>query len=219
MAAKRKAAKKKAAPKKKTAARKAAAKKPAPAKSSLPGKKKPAPKIVLKRVPPRPVSPPPGRRPAIVGPLTPPGPRRLAADGPPTESASFTPYVQKRGEAYMNAAQVTHFRKILLDWKRSLMEEVDRTVHHMQDEASNFPDPNDRATQEEEFALELRTRDRERKLIKKIDESLVDLEKGDYGFCEICGVEIGIKRLEARPTATLCIDCKTLDEIKEKQLG
>jgi len=119
----------------------------------------------------------------------------------------------------MNAAQVTHFRKILLDWKRSLMEEVDRTVHHMQDEASNFPDPNDRATQEEEFALELRTRDRERKLIKKIDESLIDLEKGDYGFCEICGVEIGIKRLEARPTATLCIDCKTLDEIKEKQLG
>jgi DnaK suppressor protein len=119
----------------------------------------------------------------------------------------------------MNPAQVAHFRNILLEWKRSLMEEVDRTVHHMQDEASNFPDPNDRATQEEEFALELRTRDRERKLIKKIDESLRDLEEGNYGYCEICGVEIGIKRLEARPTATLCIDCKTLDEIKEKQLG
>ena len=89
----------------------------------------------------------------------------------------------------------------------------------MQDEASNFPDPNDRATQEEEFALELRTRDRERKLIRKIDEALQDLETGDYGYCEICGVEIGIKRLEARPTATLCIDCKTLDEIKERQLG
>jgi DnaK suppressor protein len=214
MAAKRKAAKKKAAPKKKAVARKAAA------KSRAPAKKKVVQKIAPKRLPPRPASPPPGKRPAIIVPLTPPpGPRRLAADSPPTESASFTPYVQKRGEAYMNAAQVTHFRKILLDWKRSLMEEVDRTVHHMQDEASNFPDPNDRATQEEEFALELRTRDRERKLIKKIDESLVALEKGDYGFCEICGVEIGIKRLEARPTATLCIDCKTLDEIKEKQLG
>jgi len=119
----------------------------------------------------------------------------------------------------MNPEQVAHFRKILMDWKRLLMEEVDRTVHHMQDEASNFPDPNDRATQEEEFALELRTRDRERKLIRKIDEALLDLEQGDYGYCEICGVEIGIKRLEARPTATLCIDCKTLDEIKERQLG
>ena len=97
------------------------------------------------------------------------------------------------------------------------MEEVDRTVHHMQDDAANFPDPNDRATQEEEFALELRTRDRERKLIKKINESLSDLDAGTYGYCETCGVEIGVKRLEARPTATLCIDCKTLDEIREKQ--
>ena len=119
----------------------------------------------------------------------------------------------------MNTAQAKHFRKLLMDWKLELMEEVDRTVHHMQDEASNFPDPNDRATQEEEFALELRTRDRERKLIKKINEALASLETGDYGFCEICGVEIGINRLEARPTATLCIDCKTLDEIKERQLG
>jgi DnaK suppressor protein len=129
------------------------------------------------------------------------------------------PYRRAQGEAYMNAAQVKHFRKLLIDWKRELMEEVDRTVHHMQDEASNFPDPNDRATQEEEFALELRTRDRERKLIKKINEALASLETGDYGYCEICGVEIGIKRLEARPTATLCIDCKTLDEIKERQFG
>jgi len=99
------------------------------------------------------------------------------------------------------------------------MEEVDRTVHHMRDEASNFPDPNDRATQEEEFALELRTRDRERKLIKKIDEALISLDNKDYGYCEMCGVEIGIRRLEARPTATLCIDCKTLDEIKERHLA
>ena len=120
---------------------------------------------------------------------------------------------------YMNPAQVEHFRTLLVDWKQALMEEVERTVHHMQDEASNFPDPNDRATQEEEFALELRTRDRERKLIKKINESLLMLDSGDYGYCEICGGEIGIKRLEARPTATLCIDCKTLDEIKERQHG
>ena len=137
----------------------------------------------------------------------------------PTEVQPFIPYEPEKGEEYMNPEQVEHFRNILTDWKRLLMEEVDRTVHHMQDEASNFPDPNDRATQEEEFALELRTRDRERKLIRKIEEALSDLETGDYGYCEICGVEIGIKRLEARPTATLCIDCKTLDEIKERQLG
>ena len=119
----------------------------------------------------------------------------------------------------MNEQQVEHFRNILLAWKRELMEEVDRTVHHMQDEAANFPDPNDRATQESEFTMELRTRDRERKLIKKIDESLAKLDSGEYGYCEECGVEIGIRRLEARPTATLCIDCKTLAEIKERQMG
>jgi DnaK suppressor protein len=129
----------------------------------------------------------------------------------------FTPYRPKRGEEYMSEAQVEHFSNILHSWKTELMEEVDRTVHHMQDEASNFPDPNDRATQESEFSLELRTRDRERKLIRKIDESLASLEADDYGFCESCGVEIGIRRLEARPTATQCIDCKTLDEIREKQ--
>ena len=99
------------------------------------------------------------------------------------------------------------------------MQEVDRTVHHMQDEAANFPDPADRASQEEEFSLELRARDRERKLIKKIDETLQLIEDEDYGWCDSCGVEIGIRRLEARPTATLCIDCKTLAEIKEKQIG
>lgn len=128
----------------------------------------------------------------------------------------IAPYQEKAGEEYMNDAQIEHFRHILENWRAQLRAEVDRTVHHMQDEAANFPDPNDRATQEEEFTLELRTRDRERKLIKKIDESLVDLDKGDYGFCESCGTEIGIRRLEARPTATLCIDCKTLDEIREK---
>lgn len=132
---------------------------------------------------------------------------------------NFTPYTIKSGEEYMGLEQTAHFREILLIWKRELMEEVDRTVHHMRDEASNFPDPNDRATQEEEFALELRTRDRERKLIKKIDEALIALDNKDYGYCEMCGVEIGIRRLEARPTATLCIDCKTLDEIKERHLA
>lgn len=130
----------------------------------------------------------------------------------------FEPYKSKRGEEYMNPKQVEHFRRILLNWRRELMEEVDRTVTHLQDDAGTFADPNDRATQEEEFALELRTRDRERKLIKKIAESLKKLDTGDYGYCEGCGVEIGIQRLEARPTATLCIDCKTLDEIREKQM-
>ena len=134
----------------------------------------------------------------------------------PQIEAKFTPYQEQAGEEYMNPTQVEHFRKILENWRSQLRDEVDRTVHHMQDEAANFPDPNDRATQEEEFTLELRTRDRERKLIKKIEESLIDLDKGDYGFCESCGTEIGIRRLEARPTATLCIDCKTLDEIREK---
>ena len=117
----------------------------------------------------------------------------------------------------MNEAQQQHFKGILSAWKAELMEEVDRTVSHMKDEAANFPDPADRATQEEEFSLELRTRDRERKLIKKIEKTMEMIDQEDYGYCNSCGVEIGIKRLEARPTADLCIDCKTLDEIREKQ--
>ncbi len=134
-------------------------------------------------------------------------------------ATGFTPYVEKKGEEYMCTNQEAHFKSLLLSWKNDLMVEVDKTVHHMQDEAANFPDPNDRASQESDFTMELRARDRERKLIKKIDESLVNLTEGDYGFCEQCGIEIGIRRLEARPTATLCIDCKTLDEIKEKHIG
>lgn len=130
---------------------------------------------------------------------------------------SFKPYKVKKGEEFMNPDQVEHFRNILTLWKNELMSEVDRTVHHMQDEASNFPDPTDRATQEADFSLELRTRDRERKLVKKIDESLDMLDNGDYGYCEACGIDIAIKRLEARPTASQCIDCKSLDEIREKQ--
>jgi len=131
---------------------------------------------------------------------------------------TFTPYKPKKGEEYMSEGQTAHFTEILDAWKKDLMQEVDRTVDHMQDEAANFPDPADRATQEEEFSLELRTRDRERKLIKKIDDTLDQISNGEYGYCETCGVEIGLKRLEARPTATQCIDCKSLDEIKEKQI-
>ena len=133
--------------------------------------------------------------------------------------AGLEPYQPKPDEEYMNDAQMEHFRLLLKAWRDQLREEVDRTVTHMKDEAANFPDPVDRAAQEEEFSLELRTRDRERKLIKKIEKTLDLIDKGDYGFCEACGVEIGIRRLEARPTADLCIDCKTLAEIKEKQLG
>jgi DnaK suppressor protein len=142
---------------------------------------------------------------------------------PVTDSASvlknFTPYKEKKGEEYMNEAQKEHFKLILRTWRNQLMEEVDRTVHHLQDDAANYPDPADRATQEEEFSLELRTRDRERKLIKKIDSTIEKIAQDDYGYCESCGIEIGIRRLEARPTADKCIDCKTLDEIREKQWG
>ena len=132
---------------------------------------------------------------------------------------TFVPYEASADEEYMNPEQTEHFRAILLDWKVNLMQEVDRTVGHMKSDATNFPDPNDRATQEEEFSLELRTRDRERKLIKKIDESLTKLDEEDYGYCDGCGVEIGIRRLEARPTANMCIECKTLEEIREKQIA
>ncbi len=136
-----------------------------------------------------------------------------------TQFTHFEPYPLDTGEEYMCEAQKDHFRNILLSWKRELMEEVDSTITHLKEEASNFADPSDRASQEEEFSLELRTRDRERKLIRKIDEAIESIDEDDYGFCEACGVEIGIRRLEARPTATLCIDCKTLAEIKEKQVG
>ncbi len=135
-----------------------------------------------------------------------------AADGP-----VVTPYQERKGENYMNKEQLEHFVHILTEWKMELMYEVDQTVHHMKEESHNLPDPNDRASQEEEFSLELRTRDRERKLIRKIDKTLDAIKNDDYGYCEDCGIEIGIRRLEARPTATQCIDCKTLSEMKEKQ--
>lgn len=132
---------------------------------------------------------------------------------------SIDKYIPAKGEEYMCDSQRRHLEKILLAWRQSLMEKVDDTVTQMKDEAANFPDPNDRATQEEEFSIELRTRDRERKLIKKIEEALENVWHEDFGYCEACGIEIGFPRLEARPTATLCIDCKTLSEIKEKQIS
>jgi DnaK suppressor protein len=129
------------------------------------------------------------------------------------------PYIPRRGEQYMNKEQLEHFRQILNTWKRDLMQEVDRTVLHMKDEAANFPDPNDRATQESEFSLELRTRDRERKLIRKIEEALKRIDDGTYGYCNETGEEIGIKRLEARPVATLCVEAQERRERREKQYG
>jgi DnaK suppressor protein len=147
-------------------------------------------------------------------------------DGETVASASLLagprnvkPYIARRGEQYMNKEQLEHFARILQNWKRDLMVEVDRTVLHMKDEAANFPDPNDRATQEEEFSLELRTRDRERKLIRKIDEALKRIEDGSYGYCLETGEEIGIKRLEARPVATLSVEAQERRERREKQYG
>jgi DnaK suppressor protein len=215
MAVKKKAAKPKATAKKKSTVKKPVAKKTASqsatAKKASDGKasKKAAP--VKKSAP---ASKPVAKK------KTAPAKSKTASSkskvGPVPGIAS---YHETKGEEYMNEDQVAHFRNILLTWKKELMEEVDRTVHHMQDDAANFPDPNDRATQESEFSMELRARDRERKLIKKIDEALTHLDENEYGYCEACGVEIGVKRLEARPTATLCIDCKILDEIREKQMG
>ncbi len=210
MATKKKAAKAKTKKKvtaKKPAAKKAVAKKKAPAKKAPVTKTVAKKKAAKKQVARKKTTPAksPAKKVAV-----------LSTAGP---VQGIEPYKLKKGEEYMNPDQVEHFRKILLAWKRDLMQEVDRTVHHMQDEAANFPDPNDRATQESEFSMELRARDRERKLIKKIDESLMMLDNEEYGYCESCGVEIGIRRLEARPTATQCIDCKTLDEIREKQMG
>src|SRR5882672_6904379 len=152
----------------------------------------------------------------------------LSADGEDNDVSDMSllagprnvqPYIAKRGEQYMSKEQLEHFRIILLTWKRDLMEEVDRTVLHMKDEAANFPDPNDRATQESEFSLELRTRDRERKLIRKIDEALKRIEDGSYGYCLETGEEIGVKRLEARPVATLCVEAQERRERREKQYG
>ena len=131
----------------------------------------------------------------------------------------YPAYKAKGKEEYMNPRQRSHFRKMLEEMKRDLSQDIDRTVHTMQDEATIFADPNDRASQESDMSLELRNRDRKRKLIKKIEETIARIDGGEYGYCDSCGVEIGLKRLEARPTATLCIDCKTLDELRERQVA
>ena len=131
--------------------------------------------------------------------------------------ASIKPYALKKNEKYMNAKQKQHFQEILVSWKEQLQIEQDRTADKIQKNVSHFPDESDRATHEEEFTLELRTRERERKLLSKISESIEDLKSDDYGYCASCGIEIGIRRLEARPTATRCIDCKTIEEIHERQ--
>jgi DnaK suppressor protein len=221
-------------------ARKVAARRPEPAraravparKPAAPPARKPAPAAVappqeaeVRKLPPRTAPVPPVATP------TPPAaqarPANVDADDAETgEPGSLLagprnvqPYIVKRGELYMSKEQLEHFRSILNSWKRDLMVEVDRTVSHMKDEAANFPDPNDRATQEEEFSLELRTRDRERKLIRKIDEALKRIEDGSYGYCLETGEEIGIKRLEARPVATLSIEAQERRERRERQYG
>ena len=189
----------KAAPKKTTTKAAGAAKKTAAAKKT-PRKKAAAKKTVASKAAPR------ARSKAAA---------QAAAD---SQFRAFSPYEPAKNEEYMSDGQVKHFREILLSWRRDLMEEVDRTVNHLQDEVNNFPDPLDRAVQEEEFGIELKTRDRERRLIKKINQTVERIDQDDYGFCDTCGVEIGIRRLEARPTATQCVDCKSLEELKERQL-
>jgi len=224
MAAKKKTVKSKPTATKKAVTGKSAVKKATPKKAvtkkavkkkAATGKKAPAKKTAVKKTVTKKA---PVKKTATAKPAA----RKTVVKKPSTQVGpvpGIAPYKEKRDEEYMNEEQIAHFRNILLTWKRELMEEVDRTVHHMQDDAANFPDPNDRATQESEFSMELRARDRERKLIRKIDESIRNLDNDEFGYCEACGVEIGIRRLEARPTATLCIDCKILDEIREKQMG
>jgi DnaK suppressor protein len=204
-AAGKKTSKKKAA-KKKVSKKKAAKKKAAKKKAT---KKKPAAKKVSKKKVSK-------KRPATSKKKA-ARPRRSRSDVLTAPIHGISPYQPKRGEEYMSDKQLEHFREILNAWKRELMYEVDRTVHHMQDEAANFPDPNDRATQESEFGLELRTRDRERKLLRKIDSALARIDDGSYGYCDETGEEIGLKRLEARPVATLCLEAQERREMAERQ--
>ena len=209
-AAKKKVAKKKAA-KKKVAKKKVAKKKVAKKKAS---KKKSAKKTVSRNKPAARKTASRARRPARKAPQR---RRRSTASLLSGPIHGVKPYKPRRGEEYMSKKQLEHFREILSAWKRELMYEVDRTVHHMQDEAANFPDPNDRATQESEFGLELRTRDRERKLLRKIDSALARIDDGSYGYCDETGEEIGLKRLEARPVATLCLEAQERRELAERQ--
>ena len=204
----------------KTPVKVAAAKKPAakaPAKAAL-AKKSTAPEKPVKSV----AKPAAKAAPVKAAPATPPksnkAPVKSVTQSAPN-AANFKPYVAKKGEIYMGKEQLAHFADILTRLKNELIADIERTVHTMQDEQTVFADPNDRASQETDMALELRNRDRERKLIKKIEETLDRIKADDYGYCDKCGIEIGIQRLEARPTATLCIDCKTLEELREKQVA
>ena len=211
------ATKKKTAPRKKVAPSKAAREASEPAEALAASSKS---RAATKRAPERKAIPTSRRRDDGTGPIRPPvvpSPTRTKTDVLSGPIHGIAPYKPKRGEEYMSPEQLEHFREILLAWKRELMQEVDRTVHHMQDEAANFPDPNDRATQESEFGLELRTRDRERKLLRKIDQALGRIEDGSYGFCEATGEEIGLKRLEARPVATMSLEAQERRELAEKQ--
>ncbi len=219
-AAKKKTASKKTAAKKKPAKKKVSSKKAAASKKPA-AKKKAAKKTTSAKKPARKPAKPP-RKAAAVRKARRRGGSAIVEPPPPTFSfsgplKSFQPYQPRRGEEYMSDEMLEHFRKILVAWKQELMEEVDRTVHHMKDEAANFPDPNDRATQESEFGLELRTRDRERKLLKKIDDALGRIEDGTYGYCQETGEEIGLRRLEARPVATLTVEAQERRELAEKQ--
>jgi len=186
----------------------------------------PAPEMKKPPRPATPITPPPASPAPAAARAALPAVNSEGDDGESIEPGSLLagprnvqPYIVKRGELYMSKEQLEHFRRILNSWKRDLMVEVDRTVSHMKDEAANFPDPNDRATQEEEFSLELRTRDRERKLIRKIDDALKRIEDGSYGYCLETGEEIGVKRLEARPVATLSIEAQERRERRERQYG
>jgi len=192
---------------KKAAAKKSLVKK-APAKK-VAAKKAPAKKVAAKKAPAKKVAA-----------------KKVTAKKAPTKKVSakkrstpISSYQGRKGEKYMSAAMKKHFLAVLIDWREHLKEEMQKTFDHLKNKGESYADPIDRASQEEEFAFELRTRDRERKLISKIAMSLDQIKQDDYGYCYACGIEIGVKRLEARPTATHCIDCKTLDEIKEKQLG
>lgn len=197
---------------KRTSTKKVSAKRAAPKVQPKPSGKK-----TIATAPKKPGSRPPAPVRAASRPITPLASRRRGGNVLSGPVKGFTPYQPKRGEEYMNKAQLEHFRQLLLAWKRELMEEVDRTMLHMKDDAANFPDPNDRATQESEFGLELRTRDRERKLLKKIDSALARIDDGSYGYCEETGDEIGLRRLEARPVATLCVEAQERRELAERQ--
>ena len=202
----------------KKVAKKIVAKKKAPVKKIVAKKKPAAKKVVAKKVNPKKVV----AKKVLAKKVEPTKivPLKSKVSGSFQKGLKqFRSYEAKKGENYMGKSQLNHFRSILNEWKAELSQDMDRTVHTMQDELTSHADPNDRASQESDMALELRNRDRERKLIKKIDETLRNIESQDYGYCNGCGEEIGLKRLEARPTATLCIDCKTLDEIREKQMA